>query len=129
MQHLPPTRLLAGHQDAQREDAPRHGARQHDGHHQHGERQERFGDSGVTDQEPNRHGAGAGERQVAERAVEGVSWVGYEPEEAEADSEHATWMEAEVGSGLQSLDKGRSSRLSTAEIAQSAEEDLAGSAS
>lgn len=52
----------------------------------------------------------------------------YRKNEREAESEHATWIAAEVGRGLQSLDDGKSSRLSTAEISQTAEEDLAGSA-
>lgn len=52
----------------------------------------------------------------------------YRKKEREAEAEHAMWIGAEVERGLQSLDTGTSSKLSTADIARAADEDLAGSA-
>lgn len=52
----------------------------------------------------------------------------YRKREREADAAHVEWMREEVVRGLQSLDEGKSSRLSTAEVVQVAEEELVGPA-
>lgn len=53
----------------------------------------------------------------------------YRKREMEADAAHAAWMKAAVAKGLESLEQGKHSSLSTEEIAQAAEQELSSTTS